>query len=113
MINQNSQTSNHSRKAAGNVAPGRRPTPKAIGNANQSDGKISTSETLRRASIACVACRDRRIKVRPRSYVFYFPLTSYSAMEILVNEESDVPIVVQPINLVFIGSMIAGRGNTI
>jgi len=34
-------------------------------------------------------------------------------MEMLVNEESDVPIVVQPIDLVFIDSMIAGRGNNI
>jgi hypothetical protein len=34
-------------------------------------------------------------------------------MEMLVNEESDVPIAVQPIDLVFIDLMIAGRGNTI
>jgi len=41
------------------------------------------------------------------------PLTSYSAMEMLVNEERDVPIALQPIDLVFIDSMIAERGNTI
>ena len=41
------------------------------------------------------------------------PLTSYSAMGMLANEASDVPIAVQPIDLVFIDSMIAERGNTI
>lgn len=61
MINQNSQTSNHLRNAAGIAAP-RQSTPNAIRNAKQSDRQTSTSETLRRASIACVACRDRRIK---------------------------------------------------
>jgi hypothetical protein len=34
-------------------------------------------------------------------------------MGMLVNEASDVPIAVQPIDLVFIDSMIAGRGNAI
>ena len=72
---------------------------------SQSPPKAQTKAArrpIRRVSVACVACRDRKVKVRLRTGKSAHKLNVYSVMEILASETFHVRNVSKWIDLVYL-----------